>query len=81
MGKMSSVAELARKRTVRRGVCCVGHFRKSLTDDDREEFDDLLLDVDISAPAICRAVMDVYEAYLSRSQVVRHRAGECSCPN
>ena len=78
MGKMSSVAEKAHEINDKK-KCSVGRFLRVLTEEEAAEFNEVLYDLELSAPSIRVAVQEEYGVALSPTQITRHRGGGCSC--
>lgn len=75
---MSSVAEKAHEVNDRK-KCSVGLFIRGLSETEAAEFNEILKDLDLSAPSIRVAVHEEYGVALSPTQITRHRGGGCSC--
>lgn len=80
MGRMAALAERLRTTRPRYPKCSVGKFEDSLSDEDREEFRQIMADPGITAVAISAAVKEEYGATISPQSTSRHRRGGCSCP-
>lgn len=78
MAAMSNVAARARRLTENKR-CGIGQFGASLTEEEREEFERLLEDFEVTAPSIRVGVLEEYGHDLSVSSLNRHRRKVCSC--
>jgi hypothetical protein len=76
---MSSLAAEMRSLRERDILCVVGQWRRTLDEEDREEFDYLMDDSTISSRSIIRVLADIVP--FSRTALLVHRNEECMCQN